>query len=237
MHSFPMPGRTGEGKPARLRRQNRHVDLRPRRDDEDHHDRSQGRQQEGGERDVLPGLVRQQQQLVVHQELRSRHHPERRLFAIWQDRSVRSAHCQVGPHRPCHLAAAGPRAEKQAVIIFGRDAWPRHRGADRRSQCQRNGRRVEAAYRDAMTIWERLADDFPGLPQCCHSQAQACNNLGVALDNLMRRAEAETTHRQALTIRNKLTADLPIVPGHRTWAAASLARRACLPRCTVRLGH
>ena len=34
----------------RLRRQDRHADLRPRRDDEDDHDRGQGRQQEGGRR-------------------------------------------------------------------------------------------------------------------------------------------------------------------------------------------
>ena len=64
----------------RLRRQDRHADLRPRRDDEDDHDRSQGRQQEGGQRDVLPGPVRQQQQFAVHQEPRHRHDPERRLM-------------------------------------------------------------------------------------------------------------------------------------------------------------
>ena len=55
----------------------RHADLRPRRDDEDHHDRSQGRRQEGGERDVLPRPIRQQQQFAVHQESRPRHDPER----------------------------------------------------------------------------------------------------------------------------------------------------------------
>ena len=46
---------------------------------EDDHDRSQGRQQEGGQRDVLPRPVRQQQQFAVHQEPRHRHDPERRL--------------------------------------------------------------------------------------------------------------------------------------------------------------
>jgi Calx-beta domain len=42
---------------------------------------SQGRQQAGGQRDVLCGLVRQQQQCSVHQEPRRRHDPERRLRA------------------------------------------------------------------------------------------------------------------------------------------------------------
>jgi len=50
----PHPGAPGhrQDQRQRLHRQDRHADLRPRRDDED--DRSQGRQQERGRRDVLP---------------------------------------------------------------------------------------------------------------------------------------------------------------------------------------
>src|SRR4051794_30518112 len=52
-------GRQRHHERQRLRRQDRHADLRPRRDDEDNHHRSQGRRQEGGQRDLLPGPVRQ----------------------------------------------------------------------------------------------------------------------------------------------------------------------------------
>ena len=79
--SFRTVDGTATTERQRLRRQDRHADLRPRRDDEDDHHRSQGRQQEGGQRDVLPGPVRQQQQFAVHQEPRHRHDPERRLSA------------------------------------------------------------------------------------------------------------------------------------------------------------
>ena len=78
--SFQHRERHRDDERQRLRRQDRHADLRPRRDDEDDHHRSQGRQQEGGQRDVLPGPVRQQQQFAVHQEARHRHDPERRLI-------------------------------------------------------------------------------------------------------------------------------------------------------------
>jgi probable HAF family extracellular repeat protein len=73
----PHHGRHSDDQRQRLRRQDRHADLRPRRDDEDHHDRSQGRQQEGGRRDLLRGPVRQQQQFAVHQEPRHWYDPER----------------------------------------------------------------------------------------------------------------------------------------------------------------
>jgi hypothetical protein len=72
----PHRQRHREDKRQRLHRQDRHADLQPRRDDENDHDRSQGRQQAGGQRDVLSRPVRQQQQFAIHQEPRHRHDPE-----------------------------------------------------------------------------------------------------------------------------------------------------------------
>ena len=46
--SFRTAERHRDDRRQRLRRQDRHADLRPRRDDQDDHDRGQGRQQEGG---------------------------------------------------------------------------------------------------------------------------------------------------------------------------------------------
>jgi hypothetical protein len=54
----------------------------PRRDDEAHHPRSQGRQQARNQRDVLPRPVRTQHECAVHQEPRPWHDPQRR----WNDR-------------------------------------------------------------------------------------------------------------------------------------------------------
>jgi hypothetical protein len=72
----PHRGRHRQDERQRLRLQDRHADLRSRRDDEDDHDRCQGGQQEGGQRDVLSRPVWQQQQLPGRQEPRHRHDPE-----------------------------------------------------------------------------------------------------------------------------------------------------------------
>jgi len=56
----------------------RHSHLRSRRDHENDHDSSKGRQEAGVERDVLPGAVQQQQQLAAHENPRHGHDPERR---------------------------------------------------------------------------------------------------------------------------------------------------------------
>src|SRR5262249_34646496 len=120
-HVVPDGKRYGDNRRQRLRRQDRHADLRPRRDDEGDHYRGQGRRQEGGRRDVLPGPVRQQQQLAVHQEPRRRHDSERRLIARTQIAAGGVLTAQQAPHRPGTVAVAfsvtsteGDQAERES---------------------------------------------------------------------------------------------------------------------------
>ena len=106
----------------RLHRQDRHADLRPRRDDEDDHHRSQGRQQEGGQRDVLPGPVRQQQQFAVHQEPRHRHDPERRLIARLKKAAggvLTAKQAPTGPAPPRRMVCAprGPSSSYRRPLL------------------------------------------------------------------------------------------------------------------------
>jgi hypothetical protein len=54
-------------------------ELRPWRDTQDQHHRSQVRPQAGGQRDVLPRPVRPRQECAVDRGARHRHHPQRRL--------------------------------------------------------------------------------------------------------------------------------------------------------------
>ena len=78
-------------------------------------DRGQGRQQEGGRRVLLPGPVRQQQQLAVHQEPRHRHDPERRLIARIEEAAGGVLTAKQAPHRPGTAPALGLRAERAVV--------------------------------------------------------------------------------------------------------------------------
>ena len=107
--SFRTAGRHRDDERQRLRRQDRHADLRPRRDDEDDHHRRQRRQQEGGQRDVLRGPVRQQQQFAVHQEPRHRHDPERRLIGPLKKAAGGVLTAKQAPHRPGTAPALGLR--------------------------------------------------------------------------------------------------------------------------------
>jgi tetratricopeptide (TPR) repeat protein len=72
-----------------------------------------------------------------------------------------------------------------------------------------------------MAIREKLAADFPTLPDYRYELAGSHNNLGVLLAHLGNRAEAEEQYRQALAIPEKLTADFPTLPAYRRDLARS----------------
>jgi tetratricopeptide (TPR) repeat protein len=80
---------------------------------------------------------------------------------------------------------------------------------------------AEAAYRQAQAIFDKLAADFPTVPQYRQDLAASHYNLGVLLAGLGKRPEAEAAYRQALAIQEKLAADLPTVPEYRRDLAKS----------------
>jgi tetratricopeptide (TPR) repeat protein len=73
---------------------------------------------------------------------------------------------------------------------------------------------AEAAYRRALGIAKKLADEFPTVPGYRGELAGDLNSLGWLLKVRGRPAEAETAFRQALAIQEKLVADFPSRPGH-----------------------
>jgi tetratricopeptide (TPR) repeat protein len=81
--------------------------------------------------------------------------------------------------------------------------------------------KADAAYRQALGIQEKLAADFPAVPQYSYELALSHNNLGNRLHALGKLAEAEAAHRQALGIREKLATDFPAVPRYREALALS----------------
>jgi tetratricopeptide (TPR) repeat protein len=85
------------------------------------------------------------------------------------------------------------------------------------------GKRADAEqhYRKAMTLQEKLASDFPAVPEYRRELATSHNNLGIVLKNLGKSAEAEQQYRQALALQEKLASDFPAVPLYRSDQAHS----------------
>lgn len=63
---------------------------------------------------------------------------------------------------------------------------------------------------------ERLTADYPASPLYRSELARSHHNLGLLLNALGRRAEADAAYRTALAIREKLVADYPAVPDYRS---------------------
>jgi tetratricopeptide (TPR) repeat protein len=101
------------------------------------------------------------------------------------------------------------------------------------------GRREEAEkeHNEALKLREELANDFPNVPVYRQEQARTLNNLAVLLSydslgvplkegtrpsGIDRKAEAETKHREALKIREKLVSDHPNAPSYRQELVVSL---------------
>jgi tetratricopeptide (TPR) repeat protein len=73
---------------------------------------------------------------------------------------------------------------------------------------------AEQRYRQALALQEKLAADFPAVPQYRQDLASSHDNLGLLLASLGKRPEAEQEYRQALALREKLAADFPAVPAY-----------------------
>ena len=74
---------------------------------------------------------------------------------------------------------------------------------------------AEAEFRQALAIYQKLADDNPAVTGFRGSLGDNHYNLGVLLSITGRAAEAEAEHRKALAIHQKLADDNPRIPGYR----------------------
>ena len=79
------------------------------------------------------------------------------------------------------------------------------------------GRHTEAdkAFRESLAISEKLAAEFPNVPNYRGNMAICHNRLGILLKGEGRLDEAEKAYRESLTIGKKLTEDFPNVPDYR----------------------
>jgi tetratricopeptide (TPR) repeat protein len=80
---------------------------------------------------------------------------------------------------------------------------------------------AEAAYRQALAIQDKLAGEYPAVPQYRQELATSHNNLGILHARLGKRAEAEEAYRKALAIHEKLAGEYPAVPQYRQELATS----------------
>ena len=69
----------------------------------------------------------------------------------------------------------------------------------------------EAAFRQAMTIKQKLADDNPAVTEFRNDLALSHRNLGEVLSQTGRTSESEAEYRKALTIYRKLAEENPTV--------------------------
>jgi eukaryotic-like serine/threonine-protein kinase len=85
------------------------------------------------------------------------------------------------------------------------------------------GQKEEArvGFLEAINQFERLAAEFPAVPQFRQNLTVGHNSLGNLLRDLGRLPEAEAAFRQAFAIGDKLAAEFPAVPQHRQVLASS----------------
>jgi tetratricopeptide (TPR) repeat protein len=76
-------------------------------------------------------------------------------------------------------------------------------------------------WKKALALWERLAAEFPGVPDYRSRAARVQYGLVGVVTSLGRPLEAADYRRKALAIREKLAADFPTVPEYRADLALS----------------
>jgi serine/threonine protein kinase/tetratricopeptide (TPR) repeat protein len=74
---------------------------------------------------------------------------------------------------------------------------------------------AEAANRAALAVQEKLAADFPAVPEHRRDLANSHRRLGSLLTDLGRHPAAEAEYRAALALQEKLAAEHPAVPEYR----------------------
>jgi len=84
------------------------------------------------------------------------------------------------------------------------------------------GREAEAELREALDIKEKLATDFPAVPDYRADLAQSYNHWGNMLLSLGKPLEAEATLRRSSTLLRQLAVDFPGMPRYREALAGNL---------------
>jgi serine/threonine-protein kinase len=77
------------------------------------------------------------------------------------------------------------------------------------------GQEAEAAYREALGLYQHLAAEFPSRPKFRHDLAGCHGNLGNLLKDTGRPQEAAAAYADALAIQKQLAAEFPAVPNYR----------------------
>jgi serine/threonine protein kinase len=127
---------------------------------------------------------------------------------------------ELGANEKAYLEAIAKRWQTFA-IQEGKDEQSRAIQAEGHSrvgyQWRKLGRHEEARaeYEQAVVLWEKLAVDFPSMPDYRRELARNHNHLGLLVAVLGKRAEAEEHYRKALMIQEKLAADFPAAPDFR----------------------
>jgi tetratricopeptide (TPR) repeat protein len=78
-----------------------------------------------------------------------------------------------------------------------------------------------AGLREARALMEKLAADFPAVPEYRRALADSLASQAELFRDLGKLAQAEATQRQERRLRQKLADDFPAVPGYRYALAAS----------------
>jgi serine/threonine-protein kinase len=94
---------------------------------------------------------------------------------------------------------------------------------------------AEAAYREALGLYQQLGADFPGRPEFLQNLASSHNNLGLLLRDTGRLQAAEAAYREASGLYLQLAADFPSRPEFRQHLATSHTALVLLLRGTGRL--
>src|SRR5262249_36101901 len=130
---------------------------------------------------------------------------------------VRQGKANSGPRqRPGQTSVLRPETGHQAAhgaIEPIRDQWvppecPQHPHANDPPITKEHehgvAQKAETAYREALAIQKRLADDFPAVPAYRQGLARSHGNLGILLKSLGKLPEAEAAYRLALATEQKL---------------------------------
>jgi serine/threonine protein kinase/tetratricopeptide (TPR) repeat protein len=80
---------------------------------------------------------------------------------------------------------------------------------------------VQELSRQAIDLYEKLAADFPTVPEYRKGLARSHHNLGELLQDLRKHRAAEAAYRRAIALNEKLVADSPAVPEYRRLLAAN----------------
>jgi tetratricopeptide (TPR) repeat protein len=96
-------------------------------------------------------------------------------------------------------------------------------------------REAEKDYDQAVSIYKRLAADFPSRPEFRQELASSHHNRGALLQATGRLPEAKKDYDEALSIKKQLAADFPSRPEFRLLLAGSHNNRGNLLQVTGRL--